>query len=298
MSEIFIEQVGERDRPIALALLSPVANADTLLFLARDEAGNLLGAAGAGWQSWGNPPGFPSWVHVLPDRRREGVGTKLMRALCTAVEGEMAGLWAATPLDVSGPAAAFASRNCFNSFARQFFFRADAEHFLERMEAVTDRLLQHSRIPSTAKLVVPDAANAEAVCDLISSEVRGAPRQLRQDLLMSFDADPATAPIDLNRSLVLKLEHHVVGALLTRRMPDAVNTRIIANTVAPSVRKGWANPFQIVALVRRIVEDGGKWFEFDCSEDVKDTIGLARRGEADCIRVDSLFRYAFTALDA
>ena len=109
MTDFRISRAGPEALPACLALLEPIAHPEAVPWDARGADGALAGAAGVLWRSKGRPPGFPLWVHVLPDRRRRGVGRALLAAAAEAARGEAPALLAAAMLDLAGEGAAFAA---------------------------------------------------------------------------------------------------------------------------------------------------------------------------------------------
>jgi GNAT superfamily N-acetyltransferase len=287
-----IDVATEGALPACLALLGPVVHPDTLILAARTSDGALAGAAGLLWQSWGRPPGFPAWIHVLPDCRRQGIGRGLAQAVIRVAVGETDGLWAARPLVEGEPQMAFAASVGFEPAGRQLHFEADAHCFLDQVDRIVDLLAARSRIPAGAKLAPLDRDLADSVALLVRSELASSPPEIARMIAASLDSDPATSPVDVARSLVLLVDGRLGGALLSRRQADGVNSRIVCNVVAPELRRGWANAFMLAGTTRNGIADGAQRFQFDCEETNLDTIGLARRCDARRLRTDVLFRYA------
>jgi len=296
VSDLFVAPATEEALPACFALLPMLADPDAIVFAARDGEGSLAGAAGLTWRSWNSPPGFPVWVHVLPDRRRQGLGRALLAELIRQGEGELDQLWAAQPIAEASDAAAFARACGFKPERRQLFFEADARTFLTQIARTVDLLRRRGRVPEEAKLVRIDQVAIDDLAHLIASEFRTAPPRLLEMLRRSVASEPSRAPIDRLQSRVLLMDGQVAGALLSRRTGEN-SAHIVCNVVAPAWRKGWANAALLDGFTRGTVEAGCTRIGFDCGEDVHDTIGLAARSEADHIRTDAWFGYALSATE-
>lgn len=295
MNEMRIEPASDAALPACLALLPPVNHPEVVVFAARDPDGTLAGAGGILWQSWGEPPGFPVWIQVLPDRRRRGVGRALARALVNRARGEAQQLWAARPLEEAAPSAVFARACGFEPAGRQLIYDADGATFLAHVAAIVERLRARGRIPAGVEMVDLAPELVGPVAELVHRELNSAPAGLAAMLAQALEQDPATAPVDRLRSKVLLVDGRVGGALLSRRRSDGRDTRIVCNVVAPEWRRGWANVMLLESTTRAGVETGGVRFGFDCADTMRDTIGLAERGGADLIGTEVTFRYAVTS---
>lgn len=291
-----IERASDAALPACLALLPALATRDALVFAARDGDGRLAGAGGLTWRSWNHPPGFPGWAHVLPDCRRRGIGRALVETLKRAVRFEPpAAIWVVEPVDAGTGAALFAEACGFTRARSQLYFDADATRFLEMTGGIVDRLRQRGRIPAGARLVGIDQVPASEIARMVAEGLRSSPPRMEESLRRSIGADPRKAPIDRERSFALLVGDELAGALLSRRQPDGVNQTVVCNVVDPQWRGGWANALLLHETTRWSVNDGCQRFGFDCGDDVRDTIGLARRGGADHVRTAEFYRYAASA---
>jgi len=293
MSRIIVNRAEEPALPACFALLPMLAAPETIVFAARDADGTLAGAAGLLWRSWRDPPGMPVWIHVLPDRRRRGVGGALMTALAGVAAGGLDLLWAARPLAEDSDGAAFARARGFVVDHRQLFFEADSRKMLEYGLGIVARL-ERNGLPAGARIVGLGDAPLDDVVRLVTQEFHAAPPQLAEMIRHAMIEDPATAPIDRGGSYVLLVDDAPAGALLSRRTADGA-AQVICNVVSPKWRGGWANAALVVAFDRAAVAAGCFRVRFDCGENVRDTIGLARRGGATLVRTESLLRYALAS---
>jgi GNAT superfamily N-acetyltransferase len=292
MNNLRVDMASEAARSACLALLGPVNSPDSVIFESRDANGTLAGAGGLLWQSWGQPPGFPAWVHVLPDRRRRGIGSAIARALIRHAEGEADSLWSARSLPHASPAASFAASNGFAEAGRQFVFKADAATFLNHIVRIVNHLKKRRRVPETSQTVVLSEELIDPVATLLVAELNTVPRDIAVLMARSLRSDPAIAPVDCIRSRVLLLDGKARGALLSRRQAGGCDSTILCNVVAPNLRRSWANAVLLESTTRAGIEDGCRHFQFDCAETSRDTIGLAKRCEAQLLRTEALYRYA------
>lgn len=294
MSQYVIEAASTGALQASLALIAPINHPDTFVLTARDADGVLAGAGGILWQSWGRPPGFLAWVHVLPDVRRRGVGRAIAQALMERAAGEASGLWAARSLMEGSPAHQFASSIGFNQVGKQLVFKADASRFLKESSRIVERLRVRHRIPPEAETQQLTADLIPDVARLLRSELETIAPDIERQMTASLEENPAFSPVDRERSRVLLLAGKVAGALLSRRLPDGHSSAIICNVIAPQFRRGWANAILLESTTRAGVENGCPQFQFDCAHTHRDTIGLAQRCDAELVRTESLFRYALT----
>lgn len=247
------------------------------------------------WQSWGRPPGFPFWVHVLPDFRRRGVGRELAQALIERATGEANGLWAARPLMEDSPAYHFAPSLGFQQVGKQLIFKADASRFLAETSRIVGLLRARHRVPPAAATQQLTAELIPEVARLLRTELETIAPDIERQMAASLEEDPAVSQVDRCRSRVLLVAGKVAGTLLSRRLPDGHSSAIICNVIEPQFRRGWANAVLLESTTRAGVDDGCPSFQFDCANTHRDTIGLAQRCDAELIRTESLFRYALTA---
>lgn len=291
MTDLIVEPAEPRALAACFALLPSLASPDTLVFTARDSAGVLLGAAGLMWRSWGRNPGLPCAITVLPDRRRGGVGTQLFQAIASVARHNQFDLIGAEPTDEDGAAAAFARKCGAVPDSRQLFYEGDARNFLGGIQSLVSQLDARGRIPPEARVIPLHAAQMDEVKWLVAQEMAAAPPMVEDMLMRSANGPPETAPIDLARSCVLMAGGQVAGALLARRQAGG-GAMIVCNVVAPQWRRRWANAILLQRFTRGAIDAGCFQIAFDCGDDVRDTIGLARRSNAKQIAVRTRFRYA------
>ena len=186
----------------------------------------------------------------------------------------------------------FASSLGFHQLGKQLVFKADASRFLTESSRIVERLRVRRRIPPGADIRQLTAELIPDVARLLRSELQTIAPDIERQMTASLDENPAISPVDRDRSRVLLMAGKVAGALLSRRLPDGHSSAIVCNVIAPQLRRGWANAVLLESTTRVGVEDGCPQFQFDCAHTHRDTIGLARRCEAELIRTESLFRYA------
>lgn len=265
------------------------------MLTARDSDGALLGAGGMLWRGWNEPAGMPAWIEVLPDSRRRGAGRALLAAMARLASAESDLLWALNPVDEASDAAAFARACGADAAKRHLFFEARGAAFTQDMGNVVERLRRAGRIPADLTIVALSQENVEQVKWLIADEMAAPPPRMAQMLARALTESPETAPVDRERSRVLTTgDGAVAGALLVRRVPGENVSEVVCNVVDPRWRNGWANPMLLHGFTAISLAQGCTTMRFDCDEDVRDTIRLARRSGADRLRTESRFAYATT----
>lgn len=294
-----IARADEAALPACFALLPSLAHPESVVLTATDRDGVLLGAGGVLWRGWNQPAGLPAWIEVLPDSRRQGVGRALLRSLAALGAAESDRLWALNPVDEASPAAAFARACGADAAKRHLYFEAQGDAFTAEMAGILDRLRGAGRVPADLTIAPLSAANVEQVKWLIVEQMAAAPPRLEATLARGLAEPPATAPVDRERSCVLTTpDGTVAGALLTRRVPGEDVSEVVCNVVDPRWRRGFANPLLLHAFTAKSLAQGCTRMRFDCDEDVRDTVRLARRSGATQLRVETRFAYATAATPA
>lgn len=263
------------------------------MLTARDGDGTLLGAGGMLWRGWNEPVGMPAWIEILPDSRRRGAGRALLAAMARLAHTESDLLWALSPVDETGDAAAFARACGAEAAKRHLYFEASGADFTRDMGEVVARLRRAGRIPADLTIAALSEDNVEQVKWLVAEQMAAPPPRMAQMLARALVEPPETAPVDRERSRVLMTgDGAVAGALLVRRVPGENVSEVVCNVVDPRWRNGWANPMLLHGFTAISLAQGCDRMRFDCDEDVRDTIRLARRSGADRLRTESRFAYA------
>ncbi len=190
MSQCVIETASTGALPASLALIAPINHPETVVVTARDPDGLLAGAGGILWQSWGRPPGFPAWVHVLPDFRRRGVGRAIVHDLIKRAVGEADGLWTAKSLVEDEPAYHFASSTGFRQRGKQLVFKADSLRFLTETSGIVERLRNRGRIPAAASTQPLTAELIPLVARLLLTELETIAPDIERQMVLSLDESP------------------------------------------------------------------------------------------------------------
>ncbi len=286
MEDIRVTLATEREAPACLALLPEAQGVPVELLIAR-RRGVFAGAAGLYWRSWSKPGGFPTQIHVLPLQRRQGVGRRLLQEAALLAAPETEGLWSLRPAKPQSPEALFMQACGFVPRRRQHHFQARIEVLLTHLAPLVARLRAHGRIPPDVQVVSLAEAPLEEVGWLVSAELGGGPIEALHRLRQR---DAAPAPDNLDRSLAVLHEGHVIGAMLWR-LKDGLAT-VDARVVAPRWRNGWPNLLLLEASLLRARDEGIADFRFYCDETVRDTLRLAQRASAVEVASDALFYYA------
>ncbi|WP_419809874.1 hypothetical protein [Sphingomonas sp.] len=164
------------------------------------------------------------------------------------------------------------------------------------MGPVVEPLRRAGRIPADLAMIDLTEANVEQVKWLIAEQMDAPPPRMDQMLARALAEPSESAPVDRERSRVLVTgDSTVAGVLLTRQVPGENVSEVVCNVVDPRWRGGWANPMLLHGFTAKSLEQGCTRMRFDCDEDVRDTIRLARRSGADRLRTESRFAYATAA---
>lgn len=239
--------------------------------------------AAIAWRSWGQPPGFPTWVHVTAPCRRQGFGRALAQAVATEVSRDTSSLYSWDSLDDDGEAAAFARAIGFVRHRCVHAFEADGAAFYAMIDAVHARLKARGRMPAQARLVALQDASIAAVARLLNQAFGS-----RYESALAATRRHDAGGYDRQRSVVLHVGDELAGALLYR-WGDGV-PEIDVNVVAPRFRRRYANVMLLREATRRGLEGGATKFRFHCEERVLDTLNLARRAQAVPLRTSTEWR--------
>jgi Acetyltransferase (GNAT) family len=250
------------------------------LLVALDASAVMIAAAAIGWASVGDPPAFPLAIHVVPARRRMGVGRALVRAAVEYVLGEATALRPWTTFPAESQAAEFCLATGFAVHHRVLYFAGEAEVLERTLAMYREKLDRAGWIPSGARVVtLPEASDAE-VANLVCREFGASPGAMLARL--RGRGGKAFLP---ERSVVLLLDGVVVGAQLVTMGDDGIPD-VEANVVIPTLRRGWANLVLTHEATRIGVANGSRRFRFFCDDRVIDTVNLARRCGAERTRED------------
>lgn len=293
MENFTVEPAAPASLPACFALLPGLAFPDAVVFTARDDKGQLLGAGGVLWRGWGQPAGMPCWITVLPDSRRMGVGRRLLSAIAREAATEGADLIAVDMVEQGSDGALFASACGAVTEGRQFYFAGDPRALHVIVSPLVEMLRRRGRVPASARVVPLADAPLDEVKWLISTEFRTAPVRVQAMLGEAHASGRSPTLFDRETSFVLMVGDQVAGALLSVWQAGRNAATVLCNLVGPTWRGGgWANAMLLDAYTHGIAEAGCYRVAFDCADDVRDTIGLARRGKADQLGVKLRLRYA------
>ena len=291
MNRIEVVPASPAEQPACLALLPEMRGLSCEWLIARRN-GAIAGAAGLSWSSWNRPAGFPLWLHVIPCERRQGVGRSLVAAAVELAAGETGGLWSLKAVEQDSEAAAFLAACGFAIAHRSFTFRMDMVRFDAHMQRIVERLRRHGRIPAELRVVSLREAPLRDVAWMVSAAFASGPAQLLAALRRGL-GQAENNGVDPDRSVVVMADDTVAGALLYRF--NGGHCLIEANAVAPAWRNGCVNALQLAAATRNALTAGASSFQYDCDEDVIDSINLARRNGGERIATKALFRYALAS---
>lgn len=291
MNRIAVAPASPAEQAACLALLPEARGLAPELLIARLD-GEVAGAAAISWASWNDPPGFPLTIQVIPDARRKGVGRRLAEEAITLATGETAALLSLRPVPVESEAAAFLRACGFVEQRRTLTFDVRGTGFYGQISRIVERLRRHGRIPEAARILSLRDAPLEDVARVVSVGLaRGSASLLA--LLRSGLREMQAGGIDPDKSVVVMEGDAVAGALLYR-LHDG-RCLVEANVVAPAWRNGYVNALQLAAAAQNAFVSDAAGFQFDCDEDVVDSINIARRNGGELVATKALFRYALAS---
>jgi len=241
------------------------------------DKSRLVGAAGIA-PSYG-PRRGSAFVHVTPSFRRRGVGRALIEAAVATCRGRSIVLHALRPVPEESQAAQFLAACGFEPVDRIVHFEVDGLPFYADMLAVRQRLESHRRIPPNARILRLSDADPDAVADLVCRSIETSRAYVRS----RFRPDCAN-PYDMRNSVVLTVDGEVRGALIYNWSGGAPVIEVRA--VDPSLRGSWANALMLEEATRNAKEGGALRFRFFASDKLKETLSLARRANAEQIRIE------------
>lgn len=278
-----------RVRRLAPDLYKAGSAPDRVIVAVRSAASELIGIAAIAWRNWGQPPGFPVYVHVTDEWRCKGVGRALVSAAARECRSDIDRFYGWSSVDEPSAAWLFARAVGFHVHRRTLHFEADVLTFYSMVNSIHERLSKHARIPPAAKIVTLASVPPAPVARLLS-ETFGTPYER---VLANVEGKGPGAH-DAERSVVLIVNGEVQGALLYRWADGT--PEIDANVVAAHLRGGWAN----VVLLRHATQNGlaagARRFRFLCDDTIADTVNLARRANARVIRTAIEFSCALDDL--
>jgi GNAT superfamily N-acetyltransferase len=237
-----------------------------------EEMGVLVGAAAASWHLVSQPAGFPVHVHVAPQARRRGIGTALVQTIAQAARDDAPALNAWHDVAQGSEAAAFLAATGFACVRQVFEFEADMKTFYDLIKVTYDRFAARGKLTADFHIVSLAEAPADQVAALVADNFALASASSLARVAQG------TSSHDPDKSVALLKDGHVLGALLYSWNGGDIG--IDAWVVADEARGTSANLMLVEAASRRALEAGAWRFRFSCTDDVRDTINLARRGGA------------------
>jgi GNAT superfamily N-acetyltransferase len=255
--------------------------------IAVDAAGSdgmpcLAGAVASGTVHAPRAPGFPFWLHVVPEHRRQGIGRALLGALVQRCRGRTTILRAAQPVPAASQAAQFLAACGFGDFDEIHHFEADTKSFHAQMLAVREKLARRGAIPPSARVVALRDAPPGDVATLMTAHFP-TPRAH----VLARLTPGAPDGFDLDNSVAILLGDTLAGVLVyvwKGRIPV-----IELRAVAPGFRGGWVNAWLLEAATRRGMQAGSTHFHFFADTGIADTMRLAARARATLIKVERRF---------
>lgn len=245
------------------------------------EEGALVGAAGISWHRTSQPSGFPVYVHVQPAARRRGIATALVNEIAQTAREDTPCLNSWFDVAPDSEAASFLTATGFACVRQVFEFEAEMKTFYDLIKVTYDRFAKRGKLTADFHIVSLAEAPADQVAGLVADNFA-----LASASSLTRVAE-GTSSHDPEKSVALLKDGHVLGALLYSWNGGDIG--IDAWVVAEAARGTSANLMLVEAASRRALEAGAWRFRFSCTDDVRDTINLARRGGAKQTSVKSRF---------
>lgn len=273
MEKLSITPAAPREEAACLALLREIWGYPAEILAARLD-GVLVGAAGVVWEGRHDPVGALVHVRVLPDWRRRGIGRALLAACAALVEDDADGLWTLDGIDEASPPADFLRASGFAASHRTHYFRVDVRAILALTDPIVERLRRHNRVPASVRVIPLRDAPLADVARLAGQEFGQNPLRVYHGLRAGL-ADDAGRTIDFDTSVIVMEGGEVAGGFLFRHGKD--NPIANQEIVAPAWRGTYVHPLQLQAVAARVLASGATMVTFQCDEDVRDTMNVARR---------------------
>jgi GNAT superfamily N-acetyltransferase len=245
------------------------------------EGGALVGAAGISWHRTSEPSGFPVYAHVEPAARRRGIATALVTAIAEAARDDAPCLNSWFDVAPDSDAAAFLAATGFACVRQVFEFEAEMKTFYDLIKVTYDRFAKRGKLTADFHIVSLAEAPADQVAALVADNFALASASALARVV------EGTSSHDPEKSVALLKDGQVLGALLYSWNGGDIG--IDAWVVAEEARGTSANLMLVEAASRRALEAGAWRFRFSCTDDVRDTINLARRGGARQTAIKSRF---------
>ena len=248
---------------------------------ARNGTSRIVGGAGVG-TTLGPKRSLPTLVHVVPSWRRRGVGRNLIEAVAARSCGRADTICPPRPVPAASQAALFLMACGFDQWDRIIHFEVDGLPFYADVLRVRRRLEQHGRIPPEMRILRLRDADPDAVTDLVCRCIETSHQHVRARF--NSRADDV---YDLENSVVLMMRDVVAGVLIYTW--NGGIPMIEVRAVDPALRGGWANAVMLEEATRNAKEAGALRFRFFASDKLNDTMSLARRANAEQIKVELQF---------
>jgi hypothetical protein len=181
-----------------------------------------------------------------------------------------------------GQAAGFLAACGFDQYDEILHFEAALRPFHADMLQLRRRLEQRGSVPPDARVARLRDAKATAVADLVAANFPATRAQMLGRLTRQ-----APDAYDLDNSVALQVGD-ALGGVLIYGWDDGL-PMIEVRVVAPALRGTWANVLLLEAATRNAVAAGAAGFRFFADRRIADTMSLARRANAEQIKVERHF---------
>jgi GNAT superfamily N-acetyltransferase len=215
-------------------------------------------------------PGMPGDIFVLPSARRQGIGTAILEELRNALKGwgvKYLHTWNSSEI---GTEPRFLNGTGFSPLLRVFHFEAETLKANEICTVLVERLRAGGRIPpGTNPVPLHSAERLDAV-------------RLYAHHFQTFEHD---ADHNLNQALsdstahelsfALLLDGQMIGFILWKMDSEGV-PKVDLWISSPRFRTGWPAILLLHASIARLEQLGYPRGRFECNEQTKATLNIAR----------------------
>ena len=232
--------------------------------------------AGAAVFHYGPKEILDARIHLVKRYRRKGIGTELLKLICSAASerglGEILG-WADLALEPD--AEAFLRANAFQRSSCLHLVEGDLSLLRTYFYSIRERLLKHGRIPSSARLVSLAETRHDEIAKIYTRYI-AATRYFHPGYVLPLLREPRMA-----FSSVLQVDGNVQGLLLAEYSAGSQVATVLAKVVLPAYRGGWANCLLMLRSMDQAWERGARRVRFEFLDNNRDTRKLMARCHAE-----------------
>jgi len=219
-------------------------------------------------------------IHVVPEYRRKGIGSRLLQRLCRhATESGFDQVCVSTDTKHEPDAEPFLVVNGFSRSTRIYGVEGDLLVVRDCLNRIRDRLIRTGRIPAVAKFVNLDEAPRDQVAKMYAAHIAAA-SDFHPGYVLPLLSDKRVAG-----SSVFMVNGTVQGLLLCEINADKNSATVHARVVAPGYRGSSVNCLLMLRSLELAVSAGARRVRFDAPEKNSDTLKLVKRCNGEITRI-------------